>query len=607
VFPKEEFVLKPETHRLLVVDSENGDVLSRRLAQHGFRVDVAATGNDALEKIQAADYDLLLLDQMMPGLGSVDLLRLLRATHSPSELPVILVAPEDNCESVANALAQGANDYVVKPVDIPAVAARIEAQLQQSRTRFDSRFSDSLTKVGSRSLFLRQLEQALKLRKEQQPAVAAEGLERSRPWPTVFLLNVDGFKLLNCSLGPEAGDQMLQQIAWRLKQTLAGPPFPASSVLGRTGGDEFAVLAEDLDGDGQARAAELLLDCLRQPFYLDGSPVAMSASVGIATGCECAGAAELLRDAGLALNRAKELGKNRWQVFSPDMRQQALTRMSLALDLRQALEHGEFLLYYQPKIHLRTGAIIGFEALLRWAHPRRGLISPNEFIPIAEETGLIVPIGEWALRQACLQLKQWQNRHPAALSVNVNLSVRQLADPDLVRRVQRVLDETGIPPQSLKLELTETTLMTTIDSAHNVLAQLRNLGVGLELDDFGTGYSSLSYLRTPCFNSIKIDRCFISRLGNDEESHIIVETIIRLARSLRMSVVAEGIEDPLQLVELLHMGCDTGQGFLFSEPVGADAAGEILARSFRADGQAAHCKKLPPQNARSASLAECRR
>jgi diguanylate cyclase (GGDEF)-like protein len=560
--------LTANSSRLLVVDDDanNRDMLSRRLVRRGYSVEVAESGQEALEKIEAAQYDLVLLDQMMPGMSGLDLLRLLRATRSPIELPVIMVSAVDHSQFVVDALSSGANDYVMKPVDVPIIAARIQAQLLRSSLDRAEKLVDPLTGLSNRTLLIERLTTSIAQQGDGgQPGVMA-----------VVLLDLDGFKVVNDSLGHRAGDQLLIEVGARLKSRQEA----GRHVAARIGGDEFVVFLENLETMAQARAeAAALLARLNQPIQLHGTSISISASAGITfiTGGACT-PEDLLRDAGLAMSQAKALGKNRYELFDPVLGERAQARMCMAIDLHHAIERNELVAFYQPKIDLPTRSIVGFEALLRWRHPKLGLISPGEFIPIAEETGLIIPIGEWVLNEACRQLMAWQAKYPSAspLSMNVNLSVKQLSDPDLVGRVERILAETGIPPKTLKLELTESSLMTDILSAGDVLAALQALHVGLKLDDFGTGYSSLSYLRTLHFDSLKIDPSFVQRVATDRDTRAIVETIVNLARTLHMNVVAEGIETEDQLAGLIEVGCDTGQGFLFSRPLPAEAAEKLL-------------------------------
>ena len=672
--------------KLLVVndDASDREMMSRRLVRRGYLVDIAEDAPDAIEKIRSAHYDLVLLDQMMPGLSGLDLLRLLRATYSASDLPVIMVAGIDQSENAVEALNGGANDYVVKPVDMPVAAARIQAQLARSKAdravrenekrlslaargsrdglwdwnladgslhlsarcasilghkenemRRDIKFWSSLIHPEDRGRVKADLGAHLKNHSaEFQSEYRIRNQSGDYQWVmsrgaalfsgdgkpmrvagsltdisaiklidpltglgnrkmlldrladalhtgsrfSLLLLDLDGFKILNGSFGHAIGDAVLMGVGARLKAFVAGRN-PSGVAISRIGGDEFAILLEDCGAVESASVAAAILDHIPRPMPIQGFEIVLSASLGVVVDALPGSTAEdLLRDAGIAMYRAKERGKNRWELFEPGLRERAKTRMAMAQDLRRAVELKQLAVHYQPKVHLKTRAIVGFEALLRWHHPERGLMAPSEFIPLAEATGLILPIGDWILTEACRQLKIWQTKFPSdpPLSMNVNVSVKQLADADLVDRVRALLAETGIPPETLKLELTESSLMTDLESARDVLTSLQRLRVGLKLDDFGTGYSSLSHLRTLHFDSLKIDRSFIMRLLQDPDTHVIVEAIMNLARALDMSVVAEGIEREEQVDELIRMGCEVGQGFYFSRPVEAALAEQRL-------------------------------
>ncbi len=565
----------PGSARLLVVDDDanNRIALARRLTQQGYEVETASDGPHALARIPDGRYDLVLLDQMMPGMDGIEVLRRLRQTYSQSELPVIMVTGVDESQTVVEALRLGANDYVVKPVDALVVAARIQSQLARSEADRAVRITDPLTGLGNRQLFLDRVTGSL----------GRQGIVQGMGEPgalAVVLLDLDDFNAINDSFGCDAGTQILRQVAGRLQNSLSRSGIPAGKyTIARIGGGQFAVLLEGIGENGVEKLAQELLRTVTSPLHFGGLQHEIGASVGIVVDDSRERIAEdLLRDAGLAASQARELGKNRWRKFDSGMFERLHARMSIAIDLKHAIARDELLAVYQPEIDLATGEIVGFECLLRWRRAGLGCLPPSEFIDTAERTDLIVPIGAWVIERACRQLKSWQTKFPRArpLTMNVNLSVKQLADPDLVGCVQRSLAEFGIPPETLSFELTESALITQIESAGETLVRLRALGVRLKLDDFGTGYSSLSYLRAFQFDSLKIDRSFVSKVVSDPETSAIVAMIVHLAHALNMNVVAEGIENQQQLAEAVRLGCDTAQGFHFSVALEKDDAERLL-------------------------------
>ncbi len=387
----------------------------------------------------------------------------------------------------------------------------------------------------------------------------------------VLFLDLDRFKVINDSLGHFIGDQLLAAVARRIESCLR----PGDTVA-RLGGDEFAVLLEDVDGSpGATRVAERIQFQLARPFLLEGHEVFATASTGIAM--SRAGyhqPEDLLRDADLAMYRAKSLGKARYILFDADMHTRALQQVELETDLRRAWDRGEFRIHYQPLISLENGAIAGFEALVRWQHPQRGLLHPAEFITVAEETGLIMDIDRWVLRESCRQIEAWQHRFPreTPIAVSVNLSGKHFSQPQLVAQVQQVLQQTKLEKGSLCIEITESVLMENPELAIVALSHLRNLGVRVCLDDFGTGYSSLSYLCRFPADAVKIDRSFVAQITSQQTKNVgIVKAIVMLAKTLGMRVVAEGVETEEQLAQLSALGCDYAQGYLFVEPVDAQS------------------------------------
>mgnify|MGYP000178302832 CR=1 FL=1 len=413
----------------------------------------------------------------------------------------------------------------------------------------------------------------------------ARGGEESSPPFALLLLDLDRFRVINESLGPAAGDRILREIAMRLERAMRIIPtadHPAN-YLARVHGDTFLLILTGVESGELARAvADRLQAQVRQPLQLAGREIRISASIGIAlsTGDQYKLAFEVLRDAEIALHQAKTLGRARSVSFDAEMRNDAINRMDLEIDLRRALDHGELVLYYQPKIDIQTGGLAGFEALLRWRHPQLGLVAPLKFIPIAEETGMIIPIGAWAIEDSARQFAEWRKLLPTAgLQVSVNLSVKQFFDRDLVDLVARVVGELGFPPGVFCLEVTESVLIGEIEAAAEILRRLHSAGVGLMIDDFGTGYSSLNYLTNLPFDALKIDRSFVSRLDVDENCAEVVKAVVSLARNLKLDVVAEGVETPQQLECLRRIGCPYAQGFFFAKPVDVETATNMVLAS----------------------------
>jgi diguanylate cyclase (GGDEF)-like protein len=446
---------------------------------------------------------------------------------------------------------------------------RISKALQESKDHFrHAAFHDELTDLPNRALLTEHIKLAI-----ERPR------SRDEQFFALLFLDLDRFKNINDSLGHIAGDQLLVATARCLEDCMR----PMDTVA-RLGGDEFAILLDGLDHvDDAILVAERIQQSLTRPFTLNGHEVFVTTSIGITfSNGGYQDPENVLRDADTAMYRAKESGKARYEVFNSTMHSRAVALLKLENDLRRAIERNEFKVYYQPIIDLTTDQVSGFEALVRWYHPDRGLVPPDEFIGIAEETGLIVEVGSMVLREACRQLREWQaSAELKPLTVAVNLSAKQFAQQDLVKQVKEILRETGLEPRYLKLEITETVVMENAEVARNMLSQLCALGVQLSIDDFGTGYSSLSYLHRFPVTALKIDRSFIGRMGAHGENCEVVKTINTLARNLGMSVVAEGIETEDQLLQLKAMGCDYGQGYHFSRPLTAETA-KLFVQEHRA-------------------------
>jgi diguanylate cyclase (GGDEF)-like protein len=474
-----------------------------------------------------------------------------------------IAGPLEGMVRAAHEMARGHYRQRVNPSsirelnDLGSAINYLAQQVQQQIAQLTHQaFHDSLSELPNRALFMDRLEQALARAGRREKAVA------------VLFLDLDNFKVVNDSLGHHAGDQLLVAAAKRLNTCLR-----RNDTLARFGGDEFTILLEDVrDIKEVTLVAKRIQGALRAPFAIEERTVFTTASIGIAFSTPGHDVPEiLLRDADLAMYRAKANGRAHYEIFDAGMNAEAMKRLELETDLRNAIQNGELRAYYQPIVELETGRLAGMETLVRWQHPRRGLVSPAEFIPIAEEAGLIVPIGRWVLAEACSQVRAWMDCYPEAfpLTVNVNLSGRQFQHPGLLDEVAQVLRESGVAPHHLKLEVTESVTMHDAAAAIGILQQLKDLGLQLAIDDFGTGYSSLAYLRRFPLDTLKIDYSFVRHLEDEAENLAIIRMIVELAKVLHLNVTAEGIETETQAAALRRLGCDYGQGYYFGRPMPA--------------------------------------
>lgn len=554
------------------------DPVSRRLIEKtltkwGYDVTLACDGQEALKILRYAQAPkLVILDWMMPGADGPQICREIRKRGSEPYTYVILLTAKSQKEDIIEGLDAGADDYITKPFDTHELKARLRAgsrilDLQSALLSMreelqDQATHDFLTGLPNRLLFSDRLTQRL-----------AES-HRTQGMLAVMFLDLDRFKLVNDALGHNVGDLLLKQVAERLTSCLR-----EVDTVARMGGDEFTIILSDMASPSDAtEVAERVIETFSTPFQIDEQQLYATTSIGISVyPADGADVETLVRSADTAMYRAKEHGGSHYQLCTESMACVPTAKMKLENSLRRALEFNELVLHYQPRVTCRSGSMLGAEALLRWQHPELGLLFPDQFIPLAEESGLIVPIGEWVLREACTQNKTWQDEGLVPLEVAVNVSVKQIQQSDFVTTVRNALNDTGLSPEYLGLELTESTLMDNPALASDVLRELKDMGVQVHIDDFGTGHSSLSYLKDLPTDSVKIDRSFLKNIATDPDNAAIAGAVIAMAHSLNLKVVAEGIETLDQLEFLRSLNCDEMQGYFVSRPIASDNFRQLLA------------------------------
>lgn len=600
-----------EKEDILIVDdtAENLRLLSSFLVNEGYNVRKALTGQMALTAMDAVLPDLILLDIMMPVMDGYEVCERLKSNPKTAEIPVIFLSALNDAFDKVKAFTVGGADYISKPFQFEEVLARVRIQLalkaakqqnQKLNAELEARVKertyqlqvvieelkreiqerkllqtkllnmalhDSLTGLPNRAFFMEQLVELLNVAQENPDYQFA-----------VLFLDCDRFKVINDSLGHLVGDELLIALTHRLKSILS-----LDNTIARFGGDEFAILLKQIDNiNSVTKVADQILKAFSFPFQLKRNEVFINASIGVALGNHSYEQAEhILRDADTAMYRAKTLGKGQYHVFDPTMHAAAMQALQLENDLRKAIQQKEFVVHYQPIISLCTGKITGFEALVRWQHPTRGIVPPALFIPLAEETGLINSIGKIVLSQACHQVQQWHQEKliDESIFMSVNISAKQFAQLDIVEQIAQIMAEAQINPQNLKLEITESAFINNAQSAKAILQELRQRRIQLSIDDFGTGYSSLSYLHNFPVDTLKVDRSFVSKLDGTSESLGLIPAIKKIAETMKMSVVAEGIETEKQLAQLRELNCEFGQGYLFAKPLPEKEATELLAAS----------------------------
>ncbi len=578
-------MLSNHNYKVLIVDDEPENIrVLMGILEEEYAVIAATNGNKAIELAAKVPHpDIILLDILLPDLDGYEICSRLKANQQTKDIPIIFITALGEITNEAKGFEVGAVDYIIKPVSPSIVKARVKnhltvqklyRELQNANSVLEERvrertsqlqqmiFYDSLTQLPSRNALLQRIEEAIVQTKKR----AGYGF-------ALLTLDFHRFSLVNSSLGHEIGDRLLQKIAQHLKTFIT-----QRDIVARMEGNTFGFFLDRVIDVGEvSKLAEQILQKLSDSFWVEGYEIFVGASIGIALSSdESQTPLDLLRDADTALQKAKNKGRGHYHIFDINMREAAKERLQLEMDLRRAIQNEQFLVYYQPIVDLKTGRVRSFEALARWKHPTRGMVSPQEFIPCLEETGLISTLGLWLLEQACYQLGLWQEHVQESLDISVNLSPWQFSHPNLLQDIENIIIKTGINPLNLKLEVTESSIIKDIHKAISVIQTLRKKNISICLDDFGTGYSSLSYLHKLPVDVLKIDRSFIQDMEINEENNELVKLIILLGHTLKMKVIAEGCENTKQLSLLRDWGCEYAQGHFFSKALSPEDATELL-------------------------------
>ena len=560
---------------ILLIEDNPGDarLIELMLAEDPsspFRLSCVDRLSRGLEFLASEKPELVLLDLSLPDSHGLDTFEKVYA-HSPT-VPIIVLTGNDDHIIALSAVKTGAQDYLIKgkldrELLVRAMQYSIERKRYQEQLEHQANY-DALTGLPNRNLLLDRLKQAVHSQRQVRSIA-------------VVFIDLDHFKFVNDSLGHNAGDVLLQRMAERLRSAVRD-----GDTVARMGGDEFILVLDDQHNEDVVfRAMQRIVAKVTEPITIEGRELFVTCSAGISLHPQDGTDVEtLLKNADAAMYRAKENGRNNFQFYLAEMNTLVNERLSLETSLRRAIERNELLLHYQPKLDLKTGSIVGVEALVRWQHPEAGLLYPDSFIPLAEETGLIVQIGEWVLRTACAQNRAWQDQGLPPVVMSVNLSPRQFRQDALFKTVARILSETGLRPEHLEMEITESMVMHNAEASIAILKGLKEIGVHLSVDDFGTGYSSLAYLKNLPIEILKIDRSFVHDINGatGKRDGLLAQAIISLGHSLKLKVIAEGVEEQSQLDFLKAHDCDEAQGFLFSKAVPPEACALLIASAMRA-------------------------